>query len=78
MLNSISRTTALAAKHVDDDRGTPFSRCVSELAKGLRASAKKSKSDRRQARIACRRPDFEGGKEFNRCVRVLTKALRRF
>src|SRR5215210_4715883 len=61
----------------DTERGTPFSRCVSDLAKGLRASFKKTQSDRRQAKIACRRPDFESGKEFSRCVRLEARALRK-
>lgn len=60
----------------DTERGTPFSRCVSDLAQGLRASTRKTNSDRRQARIACKRPDFDSGREFSRCVRIEARALR--
>ena len=59
----------------DPDRGTPYSRCVSGLARGLRAGT--PTSDRGLARSACRKADFDSGREYGACVSALAKALRR-
>jgi hypothetical protein len=59
----------------DPERGTPYSRCVSDLAKGLRASG--ATSDRGLARSACNKPEFDSGREYGACVKGLAKALRR-
>jgi hypothetical protein len=59
----------------DPERGTPFSRCVSDLARGLRTGT--ATSDRGLARSACRKADFDSGREYGACVRGLARALRR-
>src|SRR5215211_6173457 len=62
----------------DPDPGTPFSRCVRSLVKGLRSSkAKNADTPRGTAKVGCGRPDFDSGREFSRCVRVVAKTLRR-